>query len=64
MKYAITTQGELTIIEVIGYNIFFGYDNSPEYDEFKNALSIKGIDVFVELLATNPNTAYSIFING
>lgn len=63
MKYAITQEGELTIIEVIGYNIFFGYDNSSDYDEFRNALTTKGIDVFVELLATNPNTAYSIFIN-
>lgn len=64
MKYAITTQGELTIIEVVGYNIFFGYDNSPEYDEFRTALSTKGIDVFVELLATNPNTAFNLFVNG
>ena len=64
MKYAITQEGELTIIEVIGYNIFFGYDNSSDYDEFRNALTTKGIDLFVELLATNPNTAYSIFING
>lgn len=64
MKYAITTQGELTIIEVVGYNIFFGYDNSSEYDEFRNALQTKGIDVFVELLATNPNTAFNLFVNG
>ena len=64
MNYAITTQDELTIIEVVGYNIFFGYDNSSDYDEFRSALTTKGIDVFVELLATNPNTAYSIFING
>jgi len=64
MKYAITTQGELTIIEVVGYNIFFGYDNSSDYDEFRNALQTKGIDVFVELLATNPNTAFNLFVNG
>lgn len=64
MKYAITTQGELTIIEVVGENIFFGYDNSSDYDEFRNALQTKGIDVFVELLATNPNTAFNLFVNG
>lgn len=64
MKYAITTQGELTIIEVVGYNIFFGYDNSSDYDEFRKALQTKGIDVFVELLATNPNTAFNLFVNG
>lgn len=64
MKYAITTQGELTIIEVVGENIFFGYDNSSDYDDFRNVLQTKGIDVFVELLATNPNTAFNLFVNG
>lgn len=64
MKYAITTQGELTIIEAVGYNIFFGYDNSSEYDDFRNALQTKGIDVFVELLINDSNTAYTQFVNG
>lgn len=64
MRYNITTKGELTIIEVVGYNIFFGYDNSSDYDEFRKGLQTKGIDVFVELLATNPNTAFNLFVNG
>lgn len=64
MKYNITTKGELTIIEVLGYNIFFGYDNSTDYDDFRLALESKGIDAFVDLLISDSNTAFNTFVNG
>jgi hypothetical protein len=32
--------------------------------EFTSALDSQGIDVLVNLLVSNPNTAYQIFVNG
>ncbi len=64
MRYQITNKGELHILEVIGHNIFFGWDMSDDYIDFRNALDVKGIDVFVDLLIDNPNTAFTIFCNG
>lgn len=64
MRYTITNQGELQVLEVIGHNIFFGWDMSDDYIDFRNALEVKGIDVFVDLLIDNPNTAFLIFTNG
>ena len=40
--------------------ICFAWEKSN--NEFTSALESKGIDVFVELLVNDPNTAYSIFI--
>jgi len=62
MRYTITKQGDLQVIEVIGYNIFFGWDTSDNYIDFGNALETKGIDAFVDLLIEDPNTAFTIFI--
>ena len=64
MRYVITTQGDLQILHVIDHNIFFGWDMSNDYIDFRNALEVKGIDVFVDLLIDNPNTAFTIFTNG
>ena len=64
MRYVITTQGDLQVLEVIGHNIFFGWDMSDDYIDFRNALEVKGIDVFVDLLIDNPNTAFTIFTDG
>lgn len=64
MRYTITNQGELQVLEVIGHNIFFGWDMSDDYIDFRNALEVKGIDTFVDLLIDNPNTAFTKFING
>lgn len=61
MRYTITNQGELQVLEVIGHNIFFGWDMSDDYIDFRNALDTKGIDAFVDLLIDNPNTAFTIF---
>jgi hypothetical protein len=62
MKYVITTKGELQILEVLNHNIFFGWDMSDNYIDFRNALEVKGIDAFVDLLIADSNTAFLIFI--
>jgi hypothetical protein len=54
----------VTIIHVLEYNIFFGYDDSTDYDGFRVALDTKGIDTFVDLLIQDSNTAFNIFVNG
>ncbi len=61
MRYQIINKGELQILEVIGHNIFFGWDMSDDYIDFRNALGVKGIDAFVDLLIADPNTAFTIF---
>lgn len=42
--------------------ILFAWEKSNV--EFTSALESKGIDVLVELLVFNPNTAYQAFVNG
>jgi hypothetical protein len=42
--------------------ILFAWEKSNT--EFTSALESKGIDVFVNLLVNNPNTAYTEFVNG
>lgn len=64
MRYTITTQGDVQILEVLNHNIFFGWDMSDDYIDFRNALEVKGVEVFVDLLIDNPNTAFTIFCNG
>ncbi len=64
MRYTIINKGELQILEVIGYNIFFGWDMSDDYIDFRNALDVKGIDAFVDLLIEDSNTAFLKFVNG
>ena len=61
MRYTITNQGELQILQIIEHNIFFGWDMSDNYIDFRNALETKGIDTFVDLLIENPNTAFTVF---
>lgn len=64
MRYVITTKGDIQILEVLNHNIFFGWDMSDNYIDFRNALEVKGIDAFVDLLIENPNTAFTTFCNG
>jgi hypothetical protein len=42
--------------------ICFAWEDSNE--EFVNAMNSKGLELFVELLVANPNTAYTQFVNG
>lgn len=51
----------INVLEVIGYNIFFGWDMSDDYVAFRNALDVKGVDAFVELLIQDSNTAFLLF---
>jgi hypothetical protein len=64
MRYTITTQGDVQILEVLNHNIFFGWDMSDDYIDFRNALEVKGVEVFVDLLIADSNTAFLKFING
>ena len=64
MRYTIRTKGELQILEVIDHNIFFGWDMSDDYIDFRNALDVKGIDAFVDLLIENPDNAFLKFTDG
>jgi hypothetical protein len=67
MNYTIT-QKENGIIELViptdsqWGTICFSWENSNE--EFVNAMNSKGIELFVDLLVANPNTAYNQFVNG
>jgi len=64
MRYTIKETEGVTMIHVLGHNIFFGFDSSDEYAPFRNALIEKGIDAFVDLLIADSNTAFLIFTNG
>ena len=65
MRYVIKQLDEdVTMIHVLEHNVFFAWDESVEYDSFRVALNDKGIEVFVDLLIDDANTAYTTFING
>ena len=61
MRYTITNKGELNILHVTEQNVFFGWDMSDDYIDFRNALDTKGIESFVDLLIADSNTAFTIF---
>jgi len=67
MNYTIT-QKENGITELViptdgqWGTICFAWEDSNQ--EFVNAMNSKGIELFVELLVANPNTAYTQFVNG
>lgn len=67
MNYTIT-QKENGITELViatdgqWGTICFSWQDSNE--EFVNAMNSKGLELFVELLVANPNTAYTQFVNG
>jgi hypothetical protein len=61
MRYNITENNGVTTIHVLGYNIFFGWDMSDDYIDFRNALEVKGVDAFVDLLIADSNTAFLRF---
>ena len=66
MTYSIIQEDNITHIAINSDTkwgtICFSWENSNE--EFVNALNTKGIEVFVELLIADPNTAYLLFVNG
>ena len=64
MRYTIKEHEGVTMIHVLGHNIFFGFDGSDDYAPFRNALIEKGIDAFVDLLIEDSNTAFLTFTDG
>ena len=66
MNYTIDDLGEIVRISIPTNSswgtILFAWEKSNI--EFTSALKSKGIDVFVDLLVNDPNTAYNQFING
>jgi len=66
MNYTIDDLGEIVRISIPTNTswgtILFAWEKSNT--EFTSALESKGIDVLVDLLVNNPNTAYNQFING
>jgi hypothetical protein len=62
MRYTINEKNGVTTIHVLEYNIFFGFDASDDYAQFRQALIDKGIDTFVDLLIEDSNTAFLRFI--
>jgi hypothetical protein len=66
MNYILEDLGEIVRISIPTNTswgtILFAYEKSNT--EFTSALESKGIDVLVDLLVNDPNTAYTEFING
>lgn len=65
INYEIKTEGDVTTI-IVPTNgphgtICFAYDST--FIDFINAVNLKGIDVFINLLANDPNNAYLTFIS-
>jgi hypothetical protein len=66
MRYQIIENADVTIIHVLGYGIEFGFNQDPEYNDFRTALEQKGIDAFIDLLIEDSTTAFTKFteLNG
>jgi hypothetical protein len=62
MRYNITENNGVATIQVIEQNIFFAFDQSDDYAQFRQALIDKGVDEFVDLLVADSNTAFLRFI--
>jgi hypothetical protein len=64
MTYSIIQEDNITHIAINSNTkwgtICFSWEDSNE--EFINALNSKGINLFIDLLIANPDTAYLIFI--
>ena len=63
MTYKLTTNNEGLPLIIVNTNIMFAWDPSDteNYSVFIQKLDEKGIEVFAQLLANNPNTAFTIF---
>ena len=61
MRYEVIENNGVTTIHVIEQNIFFAFDQSDDYMDFRNSLATKGIDAFVDLLIADHNTAFLLF---
>jgi hypothetical protein len=65
MTYKLTTNNEGLPLLIVNDNIMFAWDPNDleNYGVFIQKLEEKGIEVFAQLLADDPNTAFTIFCN-
>lgn len=63
MTYELTTTNEGLPLLIVNTNIMFAWDPNDldNYGVFMQKLDEKGIEVFAQLLADNPNSAFSLF---
>lgn len=63
MTYELTTNNEELPLLIVNGKIMFAWDPSDldNYGVFIQKLEEKGIEVFAQLLADNPNTAFNLF---
>lgn len=63
MTYELTTTNEGLPLIIVNTNIMFAWDpsDSENYGIFMQKLDEKGIDVFAQLLADDPNTGFDLF---
>jgi hypothetical protein len=63
MTYELTTNNDGLPLLIVNGKIMFAWDPNDldNYEVFIQKLEEKGIEVFAQLLADNPNTAFNIF---
>ena len=63
MTYELTTNNEGLPLLIVNGRIMFAWDPNDldNYGVFMQKLEEKGIEVFAQLLANNPNTAFNLF---
>ncbi|MFY7886085.1 MAG: hypothetical protein ACOVOV_14695 [Dolichospermum sp.] len=63
MTYQLTTNSEGLPLLIVNDSILFAWDPSDfdNYGLFEKKIIENGINSFAQLLADNPNTAFSIF---
>ena len=63
MTYELTTNNDGLPLLIVNGKIMFAWDPNDldNYGVFIQKLEEKGIEVFAQLLADNPNTAFNIF---
>lgn len=63
MTYELTTNNEGLPLLIVNGKIMFAWDPNDldNYGVFIQKLEEKGIEIFAQLLADNPNTAFNLF---
>ena len=65
IDYTLTDKGDIVELSIPNQNqwgtICFAWEKTNQ--EFINAMNSKGLEVFINLLIDDPNTAYTIFVN-
>lgn len=63
MTYELITNNEGLPLLIVNGRIMFAWDPNDldNYGVFMQKLEEKGIEIFAQLLANNPNTAFNLF---